>query len=125
MEQRPSSEDKSSDLCHEDPTSPGPPPSAGCWPPIALPPEDVRFTWILDRFHQDSEVLFICTQACNDVFNPPEILLYLRFLLRKRRWGFIPFLAPHQRLLPRFSVVISDRAPPSGGWYPHGKPHYG
>lgn len=123
MEQRPSSEDKSSDLCHEDPTSPGPPPSAGCWPPIALPPEDVRFTWILDRFHQDSEVLFICTQACNDVFNPPEILLYLRFLLRKRRWGFIPFLAPHQRLLPRFSVVISDRAPPSGGWYPHGKPH--
>lgn len=38
-------------------------------------------TWIFDRSHQDSVVLFIRTQACHDIFDPPQILLYLRLLL--------------------------------------------
>lgn len=67
----------------------------GGWPPTSRTAVHGPLTWVFDRFHQDPEVLFICTQACNNIFNPPEILLYLRLLLRTTGGGSFLSLAPH------------------------------
>lgn len=55
--------------------------SAWAMPPASPCPHTRKMadclTWIFDRSHQDSVVLFIHTQACHDIFNPPQVLLYL------------------------------------------------
>lgn len=76
----------------------GPPLLPGPWPP-----GDSSLTGIFDRFHQDSEVLFVRTQARGDIFNPPEILLYLRFLLRNTSGSSLP----PQPLTRRFSTGLA------------------